>query len=144
MDIRLMDERDREPLLEMMRVFYASPAVLTDGSEEIFNNDISECVGSSPYAEGYVFEEKGTLVGYSMLAKSYSTEFGRPCVWIEDLYFKDKYRGRGFGSAFFDFLKQKYPSSVFRLEAEEENSGAVNMYRKNGFRELPYVEMIIV
>ena len=144
MDIRLIEEKDRESLLEMMRVFYRSPAVLTDGSEEIFSSDITACVGSSPYAEGYIFEENGAVIGYSMLAKSFSTEFGKPCVWIEDLYFKEAFRGKGLGSAFFDFLKEKYPSSVFRLEAEHENKGAINMYRKNGFRELPYVEMIIV
>ena len=38
--IRKMKEDDRASVLEMMRVFYASPAVLSNGSEEIFNNDI--------------------------------------------------------------------------------------------------------
>lgn len=56
--IRKMTENDRDTVLDMMRVFYASPAVFTNGSEEIFQNDIENCVNDSPYLEGYIFEEK--------------------------------------------------------------------------------------
>ena len=82
--IRLMTAEDKENVLEMMRVFYASPAVLSNGSEEIFLNDIENCVNESPYLEGYIFEDAGEIQGYAMVAKSYSTEFGKPCMWIED------------------------------------------------------------
>ena len=54
MEIRKMEERDRETVLSMMRVFYASPAVFTNGSEEIFSRDIDACVLENPYAEGSV------------------------------------------------------------------------------------------
>lgn len=84
--IRMMTAQDAPAVLEMMRVFYASPAVLSNGSEEIFQNDVAECVSGSPYLEGYVFEENGQLQGYAMVAKSFSTEFGKRCIWIEDLY----------------------------------------------------------
>ena len=127
--------------MEMMRVFYSSEAVLTNGSEEIFSADIDECVGDSPYAEGYVFEVSGEIVGYSMLAKSYSTEYGKRCIWIEDIYLKEEYRGRGFGSEFFSFLDESYPDVLFRLEAEEENERAIHVYKKSGFEVLPYLEM---
>ena len=36
MNLRHMEERDRAQVLEMMRVFYSSEAVMTNGSEEIF------------------------------------------------------------------------------------------------------------
>jgi len=35
-----MEEQDRRQILEMMRIFYASEAVFTNGSEDIFNTDI--------------------------------------------------------------------------------------------------------
>ena len=38
--IRIMNEKDKSDILEMMRVFYASPAVHTNGSDEIFLSDI--------------------------------------------------------------------------------------------------------
>lgn len=125
----------------MMRVFYASPAVITDGSEEIFNNDVDACIGENPYLDGYVFEADGEIVGYAMTANSYSTEYGRPCIWIEDLYLKESWRGQGIGTQFFKFLEEKHRGAILRLEAEEENGRALHTYRKNGFDVMPYVEM---
>ncbi len=142
MNIRPMRREDADAVIAMMQVFYASPAVLTDGSVEIFANDVEACVGDSPYAEGYVFDCEGQICGYAMLAKSYSTEFGKPCIWIEDIYVKEAFRGQGMGGAFLRFVQQKYPHAVLRLEAERENGHAVHVYEKCGFRELPYLEMI--
>ena len=139
--IRCMEEKDKSQVIEMMRVFYASPAVLSNGSEEIFNADFENCVGDCPYIEGYIFEGAGNIQGYAMIAKSYSTEFGKPCMWIEDLYIKDEYRGLGIGSLFLHYVEEKYPHCVFRLEVEEENERAVNVYQKCGYEILPYMEM---
>lgn len=142
MEIKKMVPAHGEAVLDMMRVFYASPAVLSNGSEEIFRADVENCVNDSPYLEGYVFEENGRLLGYSMLAKSFSTEFGKPCIWIEDLYLTKGNRGKGIGTAFLQFVVQRYPNAVIRLEAEEENENAIAVYRKNSFEEIPYMELI--
>lgn len=139
--IRPIEEKDRRPILEMMRVFYASEAVFTGGSEEIFNADITNCIGENPYVEGYVFENGNAIQGYAMLAKSYSTEFGKPCIWIEDIYVKDEYRGLGIATRFFRFVEEKYPHALLRLEVEAENERAVRVYKKCGFDVLPYMEM---
>lgn len=139
--IRKMTRDDKQSVIDMMRVFYASPAVHSNGSEEIFEADVENCVNDSPYLEGYVFEEDGEIQGYSMLAKSFATEFGKPCIWIEDLYMKPEYRGSGIGSRFFEFLEQNYTDCIFRLEVEEENERAIHVYEKKGFTFLPYMEM---
>ena len=139
--IRLIEEKDRQQILEMMRIFYASDAVFSNGSEEIFNTDISNCINDNPYLEGYVFESGDAIHGYAMLAKSFSTEFGKPCIWVEDIYIKDEYRGSGIGSSFFHFIEEKYPHSLFRLEVEAENERAVAVYKKCGYDVLPYMEM---
>ena len=140
-NIRIMRDADRGSVIEMMRTFYASPAVLSNGSEEIFKADVDACVGDSPYLEGYVFESGGDIQGYAMIAKSFSTEFGKPCIWIEDLYIKSEYRGLGIGSCFLKFIEEKYPNSVYRLEAEAENERALHVYEKCGYAPLPYVEL---
>lgn len=139
--IRLMKEQDKETVLDMMRVFYASEAVLSNGSEEIFLSDFENCVNDSPYLEGYIFEEAGIIQGYGMIAKSFSTEFGKPCIWIEDLYLKEPYRGMGIGSGFLNFIVDQYPGCLFRLEAEQENDRAIRVYEKCGFEVLPYLEL---
>ena len=136
-----MEERDRTSVTDMMRTFYASEAVATNGSEEIFKNDIDACLSNNPYLEGYVFDDDGKICGYGMLAKSFSTEYGKHCIWIEDIYIEKEYRGMGIGSSFFEFIENKYPDCIFRLEVEEENERALLVYKKNGFEFMPYLEM---
>lgn len=142
MKIKLMDSSHKLDVKEMMRVFYNSSAVYTNGSDEIFENDIENCIKSSPYLEGYVFEGENGLCGYGMLAKSFSTEFGRKCIWIEDIYVKDEFRGQGIGKEFISFVKEKYRGCALRLEVEDYNERAISLYRKMGFDTLPYMEMI--
>ena len=123
--IRDMLEQDRQELISMMEVFYASPAVLSNGSKEIFNQDIDACLSDSPLLEGYIFEIKNKIAGYAMVAKSFSTEYGKVCIWIEDLYLKENYRGRGIGSNFFQYIDNKYPCGNggwvhYRVLSEED------------------------
>ena len=139
--IRTMTREDKNTIIDMMRVFYASPAVLSNGSEEIFEADVENCVNDSPYLEGFIFENGGQVQGYGMIAKSFSTEFGKRCIWIEDLYLKEPYRGQGLGKHFFAFLTARYTDCIFRLEVEPENEPAVRLYRSSGFTVLPYTEM---
>ena len=139
--IRKLEERDRGPVKEMMRVFYASPAVMTDGSDEIFEKDITECISDSPFASGYIFEVDGELAGYSMLAHSFSTEFGKRCVWVEDLYIIPKFRRQGIGREYFSFLDRECAGCLLRLEAEEDNAPAIRLYEQAGFKRIGYLEM---
>lgn len=136
-----MTAEHKKDVLEMMRIFYSSPAVSTNGSDKIFENDIEACIGDSTYLEGYVFTENQNIAGYAMAAKSFSTEFGKQCIWIEDIYLKPEFCGKGAGSRFLHFIEEKYPNAILRLEVEEENERAVHVYKKCGFDVLPYMEM---
>ena len=141
--MRKMTEGDRTAVVGLMREFYGSAATLTNGSEEIFNADVTACVSDSPFADGYVFEDdSGNACGYAIIAHSFSTEFGRPCIWVEDIYLAPELRGRGLGPAFLDHIACEYPDSVIRLESEHDNIHAMEVYRGRGFKEFPYVEMI--
>ena len=137
-----MTAEDAPTVLEMMRVFYASPALLSNGSEEIFRNDIEACVSDNPYASGYVLHTGEKMAGYAMLAHSFSTESGAPCIWIEDLYLLPEFRGQGIGSAFLKYVREQWPHAVLRLEAERGNAHAIYVYEKNGYKELPYMELM--
>ena len=141
--IRKISENDRAKVASMMKAFYESPAVNSNGSEEIFQNNISTCIEGSPYASGYVFtRDDDSVCGYAMLAHSYSTEFGRPAVWIEDIYIEEDMRGTGLADEFFALVKAEYPKHIHRLEAEHDNYRAIHSYEKNEFEKMPYLEMI--
>ena len=139
--IRPMVTKDKAEVMDMMRVFYASPAVITNGSEEIFSNNVDRCVSDDPYADGYVITQRDEIQGYAMVAKSYSTEFGKTCIWIEDLYIKEPFRGQGLGKQLLEHLINAYTDCIFRLEVEQENIRAVGLYKQLGFAALPYMEM---
>lgn len=139
--IRKFVEEDRFEILSMMKIFYSSDAVFTNGSDEIFECDFNVCVQNSPFVEGYVLTDNGKILGYAMLAKSFSTEFGKPCIWLEDLYLKPDFRGKGIIPQVIKYFEDNYKDCVLRLEVEDENSHAVHVYEKAGFSRLPYVEM---
>ncbi len=139
--IRAMIPSDREEIIEMMRVFYSSDAVNSNGSEEIFQNDFENCVGECPFLEGFTFIDGEKTAGYAMAAHSFSTEFGKPCAWIEDIYIKPEHRGKGLAKEFFALADERFKGCVIRLEVEENNKNAVRLYRKCGFDVLPYMEM---
>ena len=141
--IRKFIEEDKHEILSMMQEFYSSDAVFTNGSDEIFETDFETCINNSPFLDGYVFYNQDKILGYAMLAKSFSTEFGKICIWIEDLYLKEYCRGKGVIPEFINYLKSVYPNVIFKLEVEEENSHAVHVYKKCGFKKLPYSEMIM-
>ncbi len=42
-------------------------------------------------------EAEGEVVGYAIWFKTFSTFLGRPGIYLEDLYVKPAYRGRGLG-----------------------------------------------
>ncbi len=141
--IRPMKREDGEAVLRMMRTFYDSPAVLHTASDDILRRDIEDCVGDCPLIDGWVFEDGGSLAGYAMTANSYSTEYGGRCVWIEDIYIRPKWRGQGIAGQFFAWLDDAVRETAvrLRLEVEAENAGAISVYKRCGYRPLPYIQM---
>ena len=141
MIFRKIEEKDRKEVYDMMSVFYNSAAVFTNGTPEILNNDILACLNDNIDLYGYVFVENDNIAGYGMITKSFSTEAGKECFWVEDLYLKPEYRGKGIGGQFLDFLRDKYKGYALKLEVETENERAITVYKKHGFSELPYFVM---
>ena len=55
--------------------------------------------GPRPYAEVLLAEDEGQVVGFALFFHNYSTFLGRPGIYLEDLFVKPEYRGRGHGKA---------------------------------------------
>ena len=140
--IRKMQRGDEKFVIDLMREFFNSPATITNASEKIFAANVKNCLDDSICAEGFVFVDGEKIIGYAVTAKSYATEFGGECIWLEDIFIKEKYRGRGVGSKFIRHVKKIYPEKILRLEAEADDKKLLNFYKRFGFKELPYLELV--
>ena len=143
--IRKLTPNDRDCYLRLTEAFYSSDAVMTPIPLAFREQTFTELMRSDTYTSGYLFELDKQPVGYALTAKTYSQEAGGMVVWIEELFILPEYRSRGLGSAFFRYLAEvAEPNAArFRLEVEQENEGAIRLYHRRGFQQLPYDSMVI-
>lgn len=141
--IRRIQAQDRADFLAMSEEFYHSPAVLAPIPPRYHENTFRELLRSDAYLLGYIFEADGRTAGYALLTRSFSHEAGGSIVWVDELYVRPEFQGRGLGSRFFAFLKENVPAARYRLETEPENVRAKALYSRVGFRPLAYEQMIL-
>lgn len=86
-------------------------------------------------AEVIIGEYEGKPVGYSLFFYNFSTFLGRPGIYVEDVYIKPEYRGRGLGRSFFIFLaKLALERGCGRLEFSclDWNEPSIKFYKNLG------------
>lgn len=143
--IRKITPADRQSYLEMVDDFYNSDAVCHSVDSANFERTFDELMRSDTYAEGYFFEADGAVSGYALLAKTFSQEAGGIVIWVEEIYIKPSFRGRGQGKEFLNGIISRLGHGVsrIRLEVSACNSRAVKLYRSLGFTDLEYGQLII-
>lgn len=140
--IRKITESDKAEYVQMVTEFYNSDAVIKPIPRDSIEATFNELMQSDVYAESFIIESDGTVAGYALLAKTFSQEAGGLCIWIEELFIKENFRGKGLGKEFFEFLFKNRPAKRYRLEIEPENEAAVALYLKKGFDFFEYGQMV--
>ena len=143
--IRELTPEDYQVCCDMMDEFYHTDGVLAPIPAEQIQKNVQEALAGSPYLALYVFECDGQPAGYGQLSFTYSGEAGGLCVLLEEIYVRPAFQGRGLGTEYLQFVKEEYGKKAarFRLEACPNNQKAIQLYKKIGFSELPYLQMII-
>lgn len=95
--------------------------------------------GEPRFAHALIAEWDGATAGFALYFFSYSTFLCRPSLYLEDLFVRAEYRGRGIGLGLLRALEQRARDlGCGRLEwaVLDWNQGAIDFYRQSGARAL--------
>jgi GNAT superfamily N-acetyltransferase len=104
-------------------------AVVTEASlrESLF--------GPRPWAEVLIGETDSEVAGFALYFHNYSTFVGKPGLYVEDVFVRPQFRGRGLGTEFFRRMaRTAVDRGCGRMEwaVLDWNEPALNFYRKIG------------
>jgi GNAT superfamily N-acetyltransferase len=91
--------------------------------------------GDRPAAEAVFLESDGIPAGFALYFINFSTFLGKPGIYLEDLFVKPEFRGRGFGKALLAHLaKQCAERGYGRLEWSvlDWNEPSIRFYKSLG------------
>jgi GNAT superfamily N-acetyltransferase len=91
--------------------------------------------GARPYAEAVIARVAGEPVGFALWFHNYSTFAGRPGLYLEDLFVRPAFRGRGYGEALLRHLARvatERGCARFEWSVLDWNEPALAFYRKLG------------
>jgi len=91
--------------------------------------------GNPRFAEVLIAEEDGTAAGFALFFHNYSTFLAQPGIYLEDLFVKPEYRGRGYGKALLARLAQlARERNCGRVEwaVLDWNEPSINFYKSLG------------
>ncbi len=96
--------------------------------------------GDRPAAEAILAEAEGHVVGFALFYTNFSTFLARPGLYLEDLFVKPEFRGRGYGKALLRHLAGIATSrgcGRFEWSVLDWNEAAIRFYRSQGAEVLP-------
>jgi GNAT superfamily N-acetyltransferase len=115
-------------LIHEFAEFYKFPVSITE--EQLLRDGF----GSRPLFHVLIAEYDGAAAGYALFFDYYSS-FKGCCIFLEDLFIRPQFRGKGIGNAFFERLaaiaeQGKYVGLI--LQVFDWNKPAVEFYNKIG------------
>lgn len=140
--IRNAEIKDRHNYLEMTRIFYSGDATAYPVDDNNFCKGFDEALHTDSLRI-VVLEDKGYIIGYSVLTFFYSIEFGGTIVLLDELFIKPDVRGKGYGQEFFKWIFKEYKEFAgYMLDVTKTNERAIKLYDQLGFEQMKYMRMI--
>ena len=100
---------------------------------------VRDALADPPRYSAFLAAIDGQDVGYTIAFEAYSSFLARPTLFLEDIFILDQYRGRGFGSAMFQYLvDEAVHRGCGRMEwmVQDWNEGAIRFYERRGALQL--------
>ena len=134
LNIRTATEADVPLILAFIRALaeYEKLADRVVASEDLVRSSL---FGQPRFAEVIIAEEDGVPAGFALFFHNFSTFLGRPGIYLEDLFVKPEFRGKGYGHALLARLALiARERNCGRLEwaVLNWNTPAIDFYKKLG------------
>ncbi len=130
------DRSNIEAIVNFMAEYYAYDHIPFD--REAARSSMERLVNDHYLGRAWVISYGADAVGYCVLTLGYSLEFHGRSAFIDELFIKEGYRGKGIGTRTLEFLKETARAlgvTALRLEVEQKNVDAQRLYRKAGFED---------
>ncbi len=95
--------------------------------------------GKQKMAEVVIGYYKGAAVGFALFFHNFSTFVGRPGIYLEDLFVKPEYRGKGFGKALLKHvakIAKERNCGRFEWSVLDWNEPSIKFYKSLGAKPL--------
>jgi GNAT superfamily N-acetyltransferase len=125
---------DADELVELMREFYAFDHIAFD--EEAARRALRQILGDARFGVVHLIRAGAETAGYLVLTFGFSLEFHGRDAFVDELYLRENFRGRGIGRACIEFAAEVCRAegiAALHLEAERANTRAQALYLKSGF-----------
>lgn len=131
--LRKAELKDTKIILELIKEIAAYEEMLDQvvATEESLTKSLFE----NKEATVLLIEAAGTTIGYVIYFFNYSTFLGKKGFYLEDIYLKEEYRGRGYGKEIFKTMGSiAYEENCERMEwtCLNWNTPSINFYKSLG------------
>lgn len=136
---------DRAVVIPMVEQFYTTDAVDHPVPYQTLSRAFDAVADpEESLVRGVLILEEGQVIGYIYLTFCYSCEVGGLCIFIEEIFLKEEFQGKGYGKQAMDWLNAQYPHCRrIRLEVTQVNKQAIRLYEKCGYTYLRYDQMVL-
>lgn len=135
-EFREAAQKNIEDVLQMMHEFNTIDNYLFE--QDLRRDNLLKFILNKELGRLWLIYHESTIIGYVVLAFSFSFEFKGRDAFIDEFYLKEKFRKKGLGGKTLDFvLAQAMLLGVkaIHLEVEKHNKEANLLYHKKGFND---------
>ena len=130
------EARDAEQLLRLMRAFYEFEHLAFDEADACAA--LRQLLGDESLGRVWLIQLGAETAGYLVLTLGFSLEFKGRDAFVDELYLREEFRGRGLGTRALHFAEgacRELGVRALHLEVERANTAAQGVYRRAGFRD---------
>lgn len=133
-ELRIATPNDSDRLLELTREFTATQVY--PFQEIAARRALDQLLASPALGVAWLLEVGGDAAGYVILTLGFSLEYGGRDAFVDELFVRPAFRGRGFGRAALSLALEAASQMGVRavhLEVERAIDPARRLYRSLGF-----------